>query len=69
MAGEKQIVVLLIGPPGSGKSTFCDSVMKSSHRPWSRICQVLLSLSLYQLRTTCLMKFLNETKYLSVFLY
>lgn len=46
-AEKKEIVVLLVGPPGSGKSTFCESVMKSSHRPWSRICQVFLSLSLY----------------------
>lgn len=44
VSGEKQIVVLLIGPPGSGKSTFCDSVvMKSSHRPWSRICQDIIN--------------------------
>lgn len=46
----KQIVVLLIGPPGSGKSTFCDTVMRSSHRPWSRICQVsLLFITVYRL--------------------
>lgn len=43
-AEKKEIVVLLVGPPGSGKSTFSESVMKSSHRPWSRICQVFLSL-------------------------
>jgi aprataxin len=39
----KQIVVLLIGPPGSGKSTFCDTAMRSSHRPWSRICQDIVN--------------------------
>ncbi|CAH8269719.1 unnamed protein product [Arabidopsis lyrata] len=39
----KQIVVLLIGPPGSCKSTFCDTVMRSSHRPWSRICQDIIN--------------------------
>jgi aprataxin len=43
----KQIVVLLIGPPGSGKSTFCDTAMRSSHRPWSRICQVSLFYRLF----------------------
>ncbi|XP_019084608.1 PREDICTED: transcription factor bHLH140-like isoform X5 [Camelina sativa] len=38
-----QIVVLLIGPPGSGKSTFCDTVMRSSLRPWSRVCQDIIN--------------------------
>nr|VDD21478.1 unnamed protein product [Brassica rapa] len=42
-AEKKEIVVLLVGPPGSGKSTFCESVMKSSHRPWSRICQDIIN--------------------------
>ncbi|XP_031280300.1 transcription factor bHLH140-like isoform X2 [Pistacia vera] len=35
----KPIVVLLMGAPGSGKSTFCDQVIRSSARPWVRICQ------------------------------
>ncbi|GMY25543.1 transcription factor bHLH140 [Fagus crenata] len=35
----KQIVVILVGAPGSGKSTFCEQVMGSSTRPWVRICQ------------------------------
>ncbi|KAK4483796.1 hypothetical protein RD792_011000 [Penstemon davidsonii] len=35
----KAIVVILMGLPGSGKSTFCDHVMRSSSRPWARICQ------------------------------
>lgn len=29
-----------MGAPGSGKSTFCDLVMRVSTRPWVRICQV-----------------------------
>ncbi|KAF4379069.1 hypothetical protein F8388_022156 [Cannabis sativa] len=43
--GEEQqgkgnaMVVILIGPPGSGKSTFCEEVMRFSTRPWVRICQ------------------------------
>lgn len=37
----KPIVVILVGAPGSGKSTFCEQVMASSTRPWARICQVL----------------------------
>lgn len=35
----KPIIVLLIGAPGSGKSTFCEQVMSSSTRPWVRVCQ------------------------------
>lgn len=31
---------ILMGLPGSGKSTFCDEVMRISRRPWARICQV-----------------------------
>ncbi|GER55784.1 APRATAXIN-like [Striga asiatica] len=33
------IVLLMVGLPGSGKSTFCDEVMKISPRPWARVCQ------------------------------
>ncbi|XP_057998025.1 transcription factor bHLH140-like isoform X3 [Hevea brasiliensis] len=36
---RKPIVVILVGAPGSGKSTFCEHVMCSSSRPWVRICQ------------------------------
>ncbi|KAG7960897.1 hypothetical protein I3843_10G150400 [Carya illinoinensis] len=36
---EKSVVVILVGAPGSGKSTFCEQVMRSSTRPWARICQ------------------------------
>ncbi|XP_038906054.1 transcription factor bHLH140 isoform X2 [Benincasa hispida] len=32
-------MVILVGAPGSGKSTFCELVMGSSSRPWVRICQ------------------------------
>ncbi|KAL1549110.1 transcription factor bHLH140 [Salvia divinorum] len=35
----KQIIVVLIGLPGSGKSTFCEEVAKISNRPWVRVCQ------------------------------
>ncbi|XP_009628444.1 transcription factor bHLH140 isoform X3 [Nicotiana tomentosiformis] len=35
----KPIMVILMGAPGSGKSTFCDLVMRVSTRPWVRICQ------------------------------
>nr|TKR65919.1 transcription factor bHLH140 [Populus alba] len=35
----KPVMVILVGAPGSGKSTFCEHVMGSSLRPWTRICQ------------------------------
>ncbi|KAL8114870.1 hypothetical protein AgCh_021638 [Apium graveolens] len=36
---KKGIMVILVGAPGSGKSTFCQDVMKISNRPWFRVCQ------------------------------
>lgn len=36
---EKPVLVILVGAPGSGKSTFCEQVMRSSSRPWVRVCQ------------------------------
>uniref|UniRef100_A0A453IAV5 Macro domain-containing protein n=1 Tax=Aegilops tauschii subsp. strangulata TaxID=200361 RepID=A0A453IAV5_AEGTS len=36
----KQVVVILVGPPGSGKSTFAEAVMAAAAgRPWARVCQ------------------------------
>ncbi|KAJ6755701.1 APRATAXIN [Salix purpurea] len=35
----KPVMVILVGAPGSGKSTFCERVIGSSLRPWTRICQ------------------------------
>lgn len=38
----KQVVVILVGPPGSGKSTFAEAVMAgaaAAGRPWARVCQ------------------------------
>lgn len=48
-------MVILVGAPGSGKSTFCQDVMKISSRPWVRVCQVS-----YISHTRCLMKCLIE---------
>lgn len=36
---EKPILVILVGAPGSGKSTFCEQVISSSTRSWVRVCQ------------------------------
>ncbi|KAF6170376.1 hypothetical protein GIB67_014306 [Kingdonia uniflora] len=36
---NKDIVVVLMGAPGSGKSTFCEHVMNAARRPWVRVCQ------------------------------
>ncbi|XP_078160370.1 APRATAXIN-like protein isoform X1 [Carex rostrata] len=33
------VMVILVGPPGSGKSTFCEAVITASKRPWVRVCQ------------------------------
>ncbi|VFQ91669.1 unnamed protein product [Cuscuta campestris] len=33
------IMVVMVGAPGSGKSTFCDRVMSASSRHWVRVCQ------------------------------
>ncbi|KAK8359859.1 hypothetical protein V6Z12_A04G123900 [Gossypium hirsutum] len=38
-AKGKPIVAILVGAPGSGKSTFCENVMLASSRPWVRVCQ------------------------------
>lgn len=35
----KAFMVIQVGAPGSGKSTFCEEVMRLSTRSWVRICQ------------------------------
>ncbi|XP_047148774.1 transcription factor bHLH140 isoform X2 [Vigna umbellata] len=35
----KPVMVILVGAPGSGKSTFGEDVMRSSTRHWVRVCQ------------------------------
>lgn len=38
---SKDLVLLsLIGPPGSGKSTVCEKIVQNAARPWTRVCQV-----------------------------
>ncbi|KAM7526509.1 hypothetical protein LguiA_016411 [Lonicera macranthoides] len=55
--GEKKgkgIVVILMGAPGSGKSTFCDTVIRSSIRLWSRICQDTIGNGKAGTKTQCI---------------
>ncbi|KAH7429064.1 hypothetical protein KP509_09G029000 [Ceratopteris richardii] len=37
------VLLLLVGLPGSGKSTFCNKLMQSSPQKWKRICQDIIS--------------------------
>ncbi|KAL3654899.1 hypothetical protein CASFOL_000685 [Castilleja foliolosa] len=50
----KPIVLVLIGLPGSGKSTFCDQVMRISPRPWVRVCQDTINNGKSGTKTQCL---------------
>jgi len=40
--GREEVGVVLVGPPGSGKSTFAEAVVGGSTagRHWVRVCQV-----------------------------
>ncbi|CAN4106144.1 unnamed protein product [Withania somnifera] len=50
----KPIMVILVGAPGSGKSTFCDLVMRVSTRPWVRICQDIIGNGKVGTKNQCL---------------
>ncbi|KAK9793191.1 hypothetical protein WJX73_010586 [Symbiochloris irregularis] len=39
VAESQPVMVILCGIPGSGKSTFCNSLMSRSQQPWTRVCQ------------------------------
>lgn len=51
---KNAVVVILVGAPGSGKSTFCDHVMRVSTRPWVRICQDTIGNGKAGTKTQCL---------------
>lgn len=55
MEEGKAIVVLLVGVPGSGKSTFCDYIIRGSKRPWVRVCQDIIGNGKSGTKTQCLM--------------
>ncbi|XP_073525788.1 uncharacterized protein [Phyllobates terribilis] len=58
----KQIIVMLVGAPGSGKSTFCDNVIRSSSRPWARICQDIINNGKSGTKPQCLNSAANALK-------
>ncbi|GAV73582.1 Macro domain-containing protein/DcpS_C domain-containing protein/AAA_33 domain-containing protein [Cephalotus follicularis] len=58
----KAIVVILIGAPGSGKSTFCEHVMRASTRPWARICQDTINKGKAGTKQQCLMNATSALK-------
>ncbi|XP_050227611.1 transcription factor bHLH140 isoform X2 [Mercurialis annua] len=58
----KPIIVLLVGPPGSGKSTFCEHVMRCSTRPWARICQDTINNGKSGTKPQCLRSAANALK-------
>eukprot|EP00250_Pteridium_aquilinum_P003499 c13818_g1_i1 orf=361-2667(-) len=40
---SKVVLLMLVGLPGSGKSTFCDKLLQSNPSKWRRICQDIVS--------------------------
>ncbi|XP_024389394.1 transcription factor bHLH140 isoform X3 [Physcomitrium patens] len=37
------VLLMLVGPPGAGKSTVCQKIVQIAVRPWKRICQDVIS--------------------------
>ncbi|KAL2630199.1 hypothetical protein R1flu_014885 [Riccia fluitans] len=37
------VLLVLVGAPGSGKSTFCSKLMSSAAQPWTRVCQDIIA--------------------------
>ncbi|TQD94260.1 hypothetical protein C1H46_020074 [Malus baccata] len=59
----KPVVVILVGAPGSGKSTFCEHVMRSSSaRPWVRVCQDTIKNGKAGTKAQCIESAMNALK-------
>ncbi|KAL5740355.1 hypothetical protein ACOSQ2_029535 [Xanthoceras sorbifolium] len=58
----KPIIVILVGAPGSGKSTFCEHVVRSSSRPWVRVCQDTINNGKSGTKVQCLMNAASALK-------
>lgn len=56
------LVVILVGAPGSGKSTFCEAVIKSASRPWVRICQDIIRNGKGGTKAQCINNAINALK-------
>lgn len=46
------VLLMLVGPPGAGKSTVCQKIIQSAARPWTRVCQVCYISLKHTLSTT-----------------
>ncbi|KAI3932242.1 hypothetical protein MKW98_024962 [Papaver atlanticum] len=53
---KKSIIVILVGAPGSGKSTFSEDVVKTSSRSWLRVCQDTIANGKTGTKAQCLKK-------------
>lgn len=53
-ANGKSVMVILVGLPASGKSTFCQKVLEGARRPWTRICQDIISTGKRGSKAQCL---------------
>lgn len=65
MDGEKNtkgLVVIMVGAPGSGKSTFCQQVIGLSTRPWLRVCQDTIANGKGGKKAQCLMSAASALK-------
>ncbi|KAM1597842.1 hypothetical protein EV1_032613 [Malus domestica] len=59
----KSVVVILVGAPGSGKSTFCEHVMRSSSaRTWVRVCQDTIKNGKAGTKAQCIESAMNALK-------
>ncbi|KAJ6819416.1 putative receptor-like protein kinase [Iris pallida] len=52
--GTNPVVVILVGAPGSGKSTFCNDVIGAGRRPWVRVCQDTIASGKAGTKSQCL---------------